>query len=195
MTLYLRGVIYTKMKTNLPICTVGYLVRGMRGHEEILLGEKAATPKAVKRKIAGKLIGYGGDFEPGLDHSFATSFKRELLEESSSSHEKDDGLVVELKDIEILAKILIRDESGDRLTLYYIFVREWAGEAHGSREILNPRWYPARPLPYNILGADKLILPKLVNGQKLMGWVEYDADMNVVGHDLRSVETIDEALF
>jgi hypothetical protein len=181
------------MKTNLPICTVGYLIRGMRDYEEILLGEKATTPKAVKRKIAGKLIGYGGDFEPGTDASIRESFKRELTEESSNPG-KSDGLVVEVRNIEVLAKILIRDDAGDRLTLYYIFVREWMGEAHASREIFNPRWYHARSLPWNILGADKLILPKLVNGQKLTGWVKYDTDMNVVGHDLQPVETIDEAL-
>jgi hypothetical protein len=174
------------METKLPICTVGYLVRGTLGQEEIFLGEKAATPKAVKRKIAGKLIGYGGDFEPDTDTSIRESFKRELMEES--------GLTTEVKSLEVLAKILIRDETGDRLILYWLFVREWQGEVSDNREIVNPHWYPARPLVWNILGADKLILPKLLNGQKLTGWVEYDKDMNVVGHELQTVESIDEAL-
>jgi hypothetical protein len=174
------------METKLPICTVGYLVRGMPGQEEILLGEKAATPKAVRRKIAGKLIGYGGDFEPSQDTSIRASFKRELAEESD--------IVVEISNLEVLAEILIKDETGDRLMLYYLFVREWQGEAQDKREITKPRWYPTRPLPNNILGADKLILPRLIHGQKLSGWVRYDKDMNVVDHDLKTVDSFDKAL-
>lgn len=174
------------METKLPICTVGYLVRGSLGQEEIFFGEKASTPKAIKRKIAGKLIGYGGDFESDKDSSIRESFKRELEEES--------GIIVETKDLEVLAKVLIRDESGDRLMLYYIFVRTWQGEASDNREIINPRWYHTRPLPWNILEADKLILPQLINKKRLSGWVEYDRDMNVVRHELQTVESIDEAL-
>lgn len=174
------------METKLPTCTVGYLIRGTHDQREILLGEKAATPKAVKRKIAGKLIGYGGDFEPGTDASIRESFKRELREES--------GVTADARSLEVLAKVLIRDETGDRLMLYYIFVKEWRGEVSDNREIMNPRWYPVRPLPWNILGADKLILPRLMNGQKLTGWVRYDKEMVVVDHDLQTVDTIDEAL-
>lgn len=174
------------MEKQLPICTVGYLIRGSQGQEEIFLGEKAPTPKAIKRKIAGKLIGYGGDFESNKDTSIRGSFKRELKEESS--------IIVEVKDLEVLAKVLVRDESGDRLMLYYIFVKTWQGEATDHREIVNPRWYTARPLPWNILEADKLILPHLINKKKISGWVEYDRDMNVIRHNLEVVESIDEAL-
>ena len=170
------------METKLPICTVGYLVRGTPGQEEIFLGEKAPTPKAVKRKIAGKLIGYGGDFEPDHDASIAESFKRELAEES--------GFTVETTDVEVMAEILIRDETGDRLMLYYVLVKKWRGEANDNREILNPRWYPTRPLPDNILGADKLILPIIIDGKRLSGWVRYDKDMNITDYKLEPVETL-----
>jgi hypothetical protein len=170
------------MNTTLPICTVGYLVRGERGREEIWLGTKAPTPKAIKRKIAGKLIGYGGDFEEDKDLSVRDSFKRELAEES--------GFRANTNDIEVLAQILIKDENGPRLILNFLFVRAWTGHPGVNGEIIDPRWYPARPLPETVLEADKLILPPLFDGKKLTGWVEYDKDMNIVGHELTEVEFV-----
>ena len=163
------------MDKTLPVCTVGYLVRGERGHEEIFLGEKAPTPKALKRGIAGKLIGYGGDYEP-TDTSLEQSFQRELSEES--------GFKAEISDIETCAKVLIKDEKGPRLTLCYILVRKWTGEAKLNDEIMNPKWYSAHPLPDNVLNADKLILPRILSGEKLEGYVEYDRNLNVVSYNL-----------
>ena len=56
---------------SIPISTVIYFLRGDKGREDIWLGEKAASPKAIKRKIAGKLISYGGDFEADKDPTVA----------------------------------------------------------------------------------------------------------------------------
>lgn len=171
------------MNTQLPICTVGYLLRSVDGREEIHLGEKAATEKAVKRKIAGKLLGYGGDFEPDKDLTLEGSFARELGEESEFR--------VDPKTLEVAAKILIRDEKGDRLTLIYVLARHWTGQAGENREFANAGWYSTNPLPENILGADKLILPRILAGQKLEGFVEYDKDMNVVAHNLVPVDLVE----
>jgi hypothetical protein len=159
----------------LPICTVGYILRGEGKDAEVWLGEKAATPKAVKRKIAGKLIGFGGDVMDS-DESIKHSFSRELSEES--------GFQVLPKDVEIAARTLIRDESGDRLTLYWVMARIWSGTAGTSREMVRGAWYPLLSLPENILAADKIILPRIFRGERLAGFFEYDADMNVVRSEL-----------
>ncbi|MDE1874974.1 MAG: NUDIX domain-containing protein [Patescibacteria group bacterium] len=170
--------------TELPLSTVGYLIRGPRGREEIFLGTKAPTPKAIKRKIAGKLIGYGGDFDPGIDRSIAGCFARELAEES--------GFRIDPADAEVKACILIKDENGPRLTLCYIFVRKWTGDEAGeSREMHSARWYPTDPLPDDILAADKIVLPRLLKGEKIAGWIEYDAHMNVIAYDISPVDSLD----
>jgi len=171
------------MNATLPICTVGYLLRMTEDRQEIYLGEQAATEKAIKRKIAGKLLGYGGDFEPDRDLTLEGSFARELGEESEFN--------VDPKTLDVAAKVLIRDEKGDRLTLYYILARHWTGQAGENREFTKTAWYQTDPLPENILGADKLILPRLLGGEKLEGFVKYDEDMNVVSHELRVVASID----
>ncbi len=170
------------MNATLPICTVGYLLRTMNGSEEIHLGEKAATDKAVKRKIAGKLIGYGGDFEPDKDLSIKESFARELSEES--------GFSAMPHMLDVAAKVLVRHEKGDRLTLYYVLARHWSGSAGESREFARSGWFPTKRLPDNVLGADKIILPRILAGLKLEGWVEYDKDMNVVAHELKEVASV-----
>jgi len=172
------------MKENeLPVCTVGYLVRGQGENLEVFLGTKAATPKAIKRKIAGKLIGFGGDFEPEKDRSIKESFARELKEEK--------GYDVKPHDMTIVARVLIVDEGGPRLILYYLLVWEWEGVPVDNGEIIGGDWYGINPLPENILEADKLILPRVLRGTNLQGFVEYDADMKVVRHELTPVGSIE----
>ncbi len=168
--------------SGLPICTVGYLLRERKGRKEVYLSTKAATPKAVKRKIAGKLLGFGGDFEPDKDSSVVESFARELGEESDFKADP--------KDMRFVARILIRDENGPRLVLDYVLVSAWSGEAGNNREFTDSGWYPTDPLPDNILGADKLILPRVFRGELLEGYVEYDANMAVVSSELAPVDSL-----
>ncbi|HEU0080568.1 MAG TPA: hypothetical protein VFQ72_00885 [Candidatus Paceibacterota bacterium] len=170
------------MNAILPICTVGYLLRQMDGRKEIHLGLKAATEKAVRRKIAGKLLGYGGDFEPHVDLTIKESFLRELRAES--------GFDADPRDVETMAKVLILDETGPRLWLYWLLARRWTGRATANREFDSYGWYPTDPLPENILGADKLVLPRILKGEKLEGSVEYDRDMNVVSSEFATVDSI-----
>jgi len=170
------------MDANLPISTVGYFIRHRDDIDEIFLGIKAATPKAIKRKIAGKLLGYGGDLEP-TDKSIKHCFKRELGEESNFS--------IDLDYIEVVGKITIIDENGPRLTLYYLFLRKWTGNPKVNNEILDPRWYPSNPLPENILDSARLILPLAFKGKKITGWVKYDNDMNATAHELVEVDSIE----
>jgi len=169
------------------ICSVGYPIRGPRGQEEIHLGEKAPTPKAIKRCINGKLIGYGGDFEPGIDGDIIDCFLREFAQESG---DETSHLSAHRKDVEEVARILIKNTVRPGILLHYLFIRNCRGVAISTREILNPGWYPARPLPDNILEADKLILPRVIQGERLRGWILYDENMKVIGHELASVESL-----
>ena len=171
-----------KFIKDLPISTVIYLLRGEKDSEETCLGKKAPSPKAIKRKIAGKLIGYGGDFETEKDASPAHCAARELGEESDFKADQ--------KDMEPVARIIIKDENGPRLTLYYYLLHKWTGSAGTSDEVLDSKWYPTKSLPDNMLGSDKLILPRVLNGERLTGFVTYDVEMNVINHELIAVESI-----
>jgi hypothetical protein len=168
---------------NIPISTVGYWIRGGRGQEEIFLGTKAPSEKAIKRKIAGKLLSYGGDFEPEKDKTPLDCFCRELTEES--------GFVADSTTTVPMARIRVYDENGFRLVLYYFLSRNWSGEAKKNTDIINPGWYPAHPLPDNILAADKFVLPLILDGMKISGMVRYDKDMNVIDKKLTAVENIE----
>lgn len=170
------------MNSNLPRSTICYFLRGPKGDEEIFLGEKVATPKAVRRRIAGRLMSYGGDVEQS-DTSIKASLIRELGEES--------GFSVNEKDLEITAEILIRDENGPRLILYYLFTRTWTGSPTHFKDILDPRWFSTQPLPENILDADKLVLPILLGGKKIKGSLTYDENMRVVATDFKFVQSIE----
>lgn len=146
--------------------------------KKFFLGQKPL----VQRRSNGKLIGYGGDFEIALDPSVADCAVRELGEES--------GFKANSEDMEVVACIQINDEKGPRLRLYYYFLRTWTGSAGISNEILNPQWYRTRPLPDGMLGADYLILPRVLAGEKLVGQVTYDSDMKVVDYKFTSVDLI-----
>jgi 8-oxo-dGTP pyrophosphatase MutT (NUDIX family) len=169
------------METKLPICTVGYPLHGDR----VLLGKKAPTEKAVKRKINGYWLGFGGDFETE-DVTLKKSFARELFDET--------GFSITPEEVGIFAKILIKDEKGDRLMLYYAIAHCEQGLPKQNREFDEFSWFPKKSLPEKILGADRLILHRIFAGEKLEGWVQYDKDMNVVNHHLETIETVDEAL-
>ncbi len=170
------------MQNNLPISTAVLLVRGEAGKEEIFLGEKASSLKAIQRRIAGKLLPYGGDFEPDKDASIAHGATRELGEESDYRAKAEDLVLV--------ARIQINDENGPRLVLYIYILRTWTGEAGISNEILSPAWYPTRPLPENVLELDKIILPRIFKGEKLVGSATYDANMHIVNYRLDAVDSL-----
>ena len=186
LTLWLIRIMSIEdMETKLPICTVGYPVSETGINQEVLFGLKAATPKAVKRKINGFWLGFGGDVEPG-DETLKKSFSRELFDET--------GFQVTPESVEIVAKILIRDEKGDRLWLYYALCKCAREIPIPNREFEEFHWFSKNTLPDKILGADTLILPRIFAGEKLEGYVRYNTDMNVVGYELHTVESIDEAL-
>ncbi len=166
--------------------TVGYAIRGSRGKEELLLGLKQATEKSIKLGIAGKLIGYGGTVEP-FDNSIEESFIREFKEETDNLN-----LTIDVKDVERMAHIEIRNKIKPSLMLEYILLRNYSGTPSNDGELLKAEWYPARPLPENVLNADKLILPRIINGEKLEGWILYDKDMKVIEHQIKAVKNLGE---
>lgn len=167
---------------NLPKSAICYFVRGEPGNEEIFLGRKVDSPKSIKRKIAGKLMSYGGDIEE-KDASIKAGTRRELLEESK--------FIVEEQDMEVMAEILVIDENGPRLTLYYVVAKVWRGEPGHHEDILNPTWYQARPIPHGVPEADEKILPLILDGIKIRGHVLYDENLHLLDFKLNPVEDID----
>ncbi|HEU5114767.1 MAG TPA: NUDIX domain-containing protein [Candidatus Paceibacterota bacterium] len=170
----------------LPISTVVYLLRDGSGSTEVFLGRKAPKPKAVKRGIAYLRIGYGGDLEAGKDLSPAHCASRELGEESDFTGRPED--------MKAVAQIKIIDEAGPRLMLHYFLLRKWSGEPGESDEILDGKWYPLGSLPDDIIPSDTHILPRVLQGEKLIGWMEYatdpDGKLRLVRFELSPVESL-----
>lgn len=165
----------------LPQSAICYFVRTKHGKTEIMLGEKVASPKAIKRKIAGKLMSWGGDIEP-TDSSVVAGLCRELKEET--------GFVVKPSSIRLMARIYIIDENGPRLFLHYGLACARRKKPAHERDIQNPRWYKTDPLPENILEADKIVLPIILGGTCIEGSITYNAEMKVTHVNIVRTEMI-----
>lgn len=165
----------------LPRSAICYFVRNKQGKVEIMLGEKVTSPKATKRKIAGKLMSWGGDIE-STDSSVVSGLCRELKEET--------GFVVKPSSIRLMARITVIDENGPRLVLYYGLARARRKKPAHECDIKNPRWFPAEPLPENILDADKIVLPIILDNIRIQGSITYNAEMKVVSVNITRTNII-----
>lgn len=164
------------------IFTVGWPIRGDRGAEEVFLGIKKKSPKSVRMKTAGKRMPCGGGFKR-TDPTIASCYVREF-------HEELKGMTVSESDIEVVGRIEVRSSDYPPFILYLLFARNCRGECSESDEFDDPAWYSTKSLPDTMPEADYVLLPRLLCGEKLVGWVAYDKDKHLINYNLRSVETI-----
>ncbi len=179
----------------LKIFNVGYPTRGPKGNEEVMLGEKQATDNAVALGIAGKRIGYGGKFEAQIDTTVEDGFIRELGQETEDQNERPQ-MSVARENVKWMARILVKSTVRKSLYLDYLLAYNCQGQPPAkTREIIDPKYFSRHALPKNILGDNLHILPSILDGQKLAGWVLYDGDMNVLKHDIKPVDSLDMTVF
>lgn len=122
-----------------------------------------------KKKIgAGWLNGYGGKVEEH-DFSVAESAIRELQEESN--------IRARIGDVEKVAHIAFCFEGIPKLECHIFIVRDWTGEPVETDEMGAPEWYPIDSLPEEKMWiGDRLWLPRVLRGETLSGFVDYNAD-------------------
>jgi hypothetical protein len=158
-----------------------YLLRRSGQHKEICLAEKAVTPKSQERGIAGKRIGYGGD-RAGDWESYEDAAIRKVLEESGVAANR-----IHLK------KFAIIDFDRPEFTYrcHHFFIEGFSDDPRPSEEMLDPRWYPIRQIPYHLMDPSSLrILPFAISGRLVQGRVRYDMLGNAICSDVGFVSTI-----
>lgn len=157
--------------------TVVFLIRAGK----ILLGRK------MKKVGAGKRNGYGGRAEPS-DISIRHTACRELFEESG------EGVVVEPENLvcESLVDFYFFDNhtTEPNWSVMFYIAEKFSGEATGTDEMSDPRWFPLDKIPFDeMLPADKIILEKLLAGKPFTGRVRFNEKMT----ELIEAKFIDKA--
>lgn len=133
--------------------TVCFLYR----ESKILLALK--TDKIGK----GKRNGYGGGVE---DESVLDCAVRELKEETG-------GVVAQPEDLEKIAIVYFHNTKSDGRTfvlkVHFFLVHKWEGEANGTEEMTDPKWFSINNLPLDeMMPSDKEWLPIALSGKKII---------------------------
>lgn len=144
----------------------------------ILLRQNKVCLGMKKRGFGkGKYNGFGGKLRD--QESVQEAAKRELREEIS----------VEAQDIEKVAEMTYRftNEPSWNQQVHVFFVREWDGEPVEGEE-MTAEWFSLDKLPLDKMwDNDKHWLPRVLNGEKIKGWVVHD-EKNTVSIDMRAVK-------
>jgi hypothetical protein len=70
------------------------------------------------------------------------------------------------------------------------FCDEWEGEPAESEEMA-PKWFPADEIPYDQMWQDDILwLPRTLKGEKIFGAFTFDADDNMLTHDIKPVDSL-----
>lgn len=115
-----------------------------------------------------KWNGYGGKQEPG--ETILETAIRELFDES--------GVQANKEDLNYVAKLGFfwpgNETSAPDMLVYVFFLSIFAGEPkEGAREMGTPQFFCPNEIPYHdMMPADKLFLPKIISGEKLV-WDVY----------------------
>lgn len=112
---------------------------------------------------AEKWNGYGGKQESS--ETILQTAIRELFDESK--------VVGKEEDLELVARINFfwpgNNTPYPDMVVYFFFLSVFEGEPQEGAEMGPPKWFMPREIPYNKMnGADKLFLPKLIAGEKLV---------------------------
>jgi 8-oxo-dGTP pyrophosphatase MutT (NUDIX family) len=134
-----------------------------------LIGDKKILLSLKTQKIGkGSRNGFGGGIEPGETEREAAV--RELTEESG-------GVKAQLRD---LSKVAILDccnttAEGKTFTcrIHVFFLRKWKGKPCDTAEMEDPMWFAFNSLPDNLMLADKVWLPLVLAGKKILVRAKY----------------------
>ena len=140
------------------------------------IGRICLAPKKEDIHKAGEVLvgsrqkwnGYGGKQESG--ETILQTAIRELKDES--------GVCGKEKDLELIARISFfwpgNETIAPDMVVYFFFLSIFEGEPkEGEREMGTPQFFFPHEIPYHeMMPADKLFLPKLLAGEKIV-WDVY----------------------
>jgi 8-oxo-dGTP pyrophosphatase MutT (NUDIX family) len=134
---------------------------------EVLLGMKG------EGFGAGKWNGYGGKLENG--ESPKTAAIRELREES--------GLVSEEVNLKQVALVYFYFEGQLAFECHVFLTYSWTGEPVSTAEMPRHQWFAFDSLPLQEMwAADARWIPLILEGKKIKGRVDFNADGTVVNN-------------
>ncbi len=181
----LRSILFKKP---MKIATAIYVRKP--GEKEVLL--------AFKQKVVGidKLFPYGGKFEPIDKNNPFLCSRRETLEETNDLLELQEDKFTLYALIDFYNGDIKSDEPSFRV-LFFIcesFVMKTTNlkdlETKGDME--NPNWYDFDKIPSSLLrSGDKLFVPRILNGEKVKGWIWFDNDGNIIDSEIVLAEEED----
>lgn len=153
------------------ICTLLFLKRD----DQVLLAMK-------KRGFgAGRFNGVGGKIDQG--ETVEEALVRECQEEIS---------VTPKHYWQVAEHDFTQNESDNpwRMYVHVFLCDEWEDEPEESEEMA-PKWFAASEIPYSQMWqGDLLWLPRVLNGEKVLGVFTFDAADNIRTQDIRTVESL-----
>lgn len=122
----------------------------------------------------GRWNGFGGKVEQG--EAIADAAKREFLEEAGIS----------VGDIDKRGVLEFFFEGSPEMLEVHVFkAEEYEGDPVESDE-MKPQWFDISAIPYDKMWADdKFWFPIFLDGKKFTGKFYFDADENLLSHDLK----------
>lgn len=87
-------------------------------------------------------------------------------------------------EFEQVGKLDFKDDK--ELNKCYVFLcKKWKNEPTESEE-MKPHWFDIEKIPYEKMwSADKYWMPHILSGKKISAVFRYDAENNLIGHDVR----------
>lgn len=144
---------------------------------KILLGEK-------KRGFAkGTLNGIGGKQDPG--ETITCAMIRECEEEIGVTPKYFEQVGM------IYFNLWYKGEHVNMvMSIYKCY--EYLGNIKETEEIL-PKWFDIDSIPFDRMLADDLLwLPQVLKGNKIIGKVNFDENMKMLYHNIKTIENFDE---
>lgn len=147
----------------------------IRKNGKILLGRK-------KRGFGtGNYNGVGGKVEAG--ETVEQAMVRETQEE----------IGVTPKEYEHMATITFDEVmKGQRakVIMHIYIAKDFEGKPVESDEV-EPFWFDEDNLPYyNMFADDRFWMPKILSGQKVVGYFVYDDEFNLLSHEIKEVDNL-----
>jgi ADP-ribose pyrophosphatase YjhB (NUDIX family) len=128
----------------------------------------------MKKIGAGCWNGYGGGIRKG--ETVKQAAIRELREESG----KKNGnvfITTSARHLEKVAVIHFYNTKSDGQTfvckVHFFIVRKWKGTAVTTDEMANPTFFDKSELPEKMMPADRIFLPLILSGKKIIGSAKY----------------------